>query len=443
MEIAASEAEISLARATLGDVRPHVLVRDFFSVTKAEVGTFDAIVGNPPWIRYHAFAGVQRSLAQARSLESGVLMSGLASSWAPYVVHAVSLLKAEGRFAMVLPGELLQVDYAGPVRRFLAERFRSIRLIAFESQLFEDAQVDAVLLLASADGPAGLTFERVRSLADVDAPRTTLRADTRWANDVVAGEAVDLLSELERTGAMIRLGAVGAVDIGVVTGCNDFFVLNESEVRDFGLERSCLQPIVTRSDQLSRGVVNRPDFRRWATAGRKVWLATLDSKSGKTAQRYLAAGVERGVPAGYKCRTRTPWYSVPLKVAPNIFLSYMASDTPRMALNEAGALSTNLIHGLYLRDPSQGRRITRSWANPATALSVELEGRTYGGGVLKVETREAERVLIPAPDRRFRLQPSQTRLLEEAIATRRSARRRARHAVTPPLVLAPVHEIRR
>lgn len=33
-----------------------------------------------------------------------------------------------------------------------------------------------------------------------------------------------------------------------------------------------------------------------------------------------------------------------------------------------------------------------------TLLSAEIEGRAYGGGVLKVETREAERLIIPALD---------------------------------------------
>jgi len=33
----------------------------------------------------------------------------------------------------------------------------------------------------------------------------------------------------------------------------------------------------------------------------------------------------------------------------------------------------------------------------ATLLSAEIEGRSYGGGVLKLETKEAERLLVPDP----------------------------------------------
>src|SRR3989337_2364013 len=34
-------------------------------------------------------------------------------------------------------------------------------------------------------------------------------------------------------------------------------------------------------------------------------------------------------------------------------------------------------------------------ASSLTLLSAEIEGRAYGGGVLKLETKEAERVLVP------------------------------------------------
>jgi hypothetical protein len=39
--------------------------------------------------------------------------------------------------------------------------------------------------------------------------------------------------------------------------------------------------------------------------------------------------------------------------------------------------------------------LLRRWDDPLTRLSCELEGHPLGGGMLKVEPREASRVLIP------------------------------------------------
>lgn len=82
------------------------LVRsDFFNVlTPAQIGSEvawqDAVIGNPPFIRYQEFGTEARKRAAAAALAQGVRISGLASSWAPLLVHAAAFLKPEGRLAM-------------------------------------------------------------------------------------------------------------------------------------------------------------------------------------------------------------------------------------------------------------------------------------------------------------------------------------------------------
>jgi tRNA1(Val) A37 N6-methylase TrmN6 len=434
VELVEAEAEVAGRRAREAGVDPTLVVTDFFDLHVDRLDTFDAIVGNPPWIRYHGFVGKQRANAQRRALAMGVTLTGLASSWAPYLVHAVSFLSPDGRLAMVLPGELLQVDYAAEVRRFLTRRFRSIRLVAFDGHVFGDAQVDAVLLFASNDGPAGLHFDRVGSLDEIaERIPTVVAGSDRWASSVGSAEATELLVHLEAAGRLVRLGSLGTVDIGVVTGFNDYFVVSEPEAEAFALPAAKLEWIVTRSNQLSDGVVTEAHFNDWRIAGRKVWLLSLGREGTHEATRYLAEGARMGVPSRYKCRMRSPWYAVPIKGPPDLFLSYMAHETPRLAWNQARALSTNLIHGVYLADPSMAPAIASGWANPATALSAEVEGRTYGGGILKLETKEAERVLLPAPGLSIDLTEGEDALLTDAIRVRRLARlRRPRDFMANP-----------
>ena len=73
----------------------------------------------------------------------------------------------------------------------------------------------------------------------------------------------------------------------------------------------------------------------------------------------------------------------------------MHHRSPRLIHNPSGFLATNL---LYFVDTGDGRPTGRWLAaaslSSATALSGEIEGRTYGGGVLKLEPSEAERLLI-------------------------------------------------
>jgi hypothetical protein len=90
-----------------------------------------------------------------------------------------------------------------------------------------------------------------------------------------------------------------------------------------------------------------------------------------------------------------PWYAVPSIWTPHGFLFRQIYDFPRMVLNKAGATSTDTIHRITCKGEKPERVIsnTYTWL---TAASAEIEGRSYGGGVLELEPTEAERLLMPA-----------------------------------------------
>ena len=111
----------------------------------------DAVVGNPPFIRYHGHVGETRAAANRAALAQGVELSGLASAWAACLVHAAHFLRPRGRLGMVLPAELLTVNYAAPVRDWLRRRFGRVALVTFERLQF-DALANVVLLLAEGEG---------------------------------------------------------------------------------------------------------------------------------------------------------------------------------------------------------------------------------------------------------------------------------------------------
>ncbi len=102
---------------------------------------------------------------------------------------------------MVLPAELLSVNYAGPVRRFLLESFEHVELVTFEEQVFPDAEADTVLV--KADGyrgtPAGEATLRqtvnASTLADLDSGTSWKPVHTtdRWLPVPLRHETVEAL----------------------------------------------------------------------------------------------------------------------------------------------------------------------------------------------------------------------------------------------------------
>jgi adenine-specific DNA-methyltransferase len=69
-------------------------------------------------------------------------------------------------------------------------------------------------------------------------------------------------------------------------------------------------------------------------------------------------------------------------------------DFPRVVLNQSGATATDTIHRLTCREERE--LVISNTYTYLTAASAEIEGRSYGGGVLELEPTEAERLLMPA-----------------------------------------------
>jgi hypothetical protein len=66
---------------------------DFFAWAGETAERFDCAAGNPPFIRYQTFKGITRARALDLCARHGADFSGLASSWAPFLVATATLLK--------------------------------------------------------------------------------------------------------------------------------------------------------------------------------------------------------------------------------------------------------------------------------------------------------------------------------------------------------------
>lgn len=125
---------------------------DFFDWAGRETSRFHIAAGNPPFIRYQRFNGKTRAAALAFCQKQGVRFSGLASSWAPFIVAASSLLKPGGRIGFVVPAEIGHAPYARPLLQFLKEHFSRVQIVAIRDKLFPGLSEDCWLLVAHGYG---------------------------------------------------------------------------------------------------------------------------------------------------------------------------------------------------------------------------------------------------------------------------------------------------
>jgi adenine-specific DNA-methyltransferase len=407
-ERSAREAE-QLVRAAARDVAVQVRVSDFFAL--APTGAYDAVIGNPPYVRYQDFNGDARSRGREAALRGGVPLTNLASSWAAFTVHSALFLRTGGRLGLVLPAELLTVNYAAEVRKFLTEQFAKVRLVLFAERVFPGVLEEVVLVLADGyrQGPVEhCELHQVRAAEDLATSASVARrwkpatADGKWTPSLMSTSALAAYTGVEAAPGFTTLSCWGETTLGMVTGNNRFFAMSPGRASELGLQRSDLLAVSPPGSRHLRDLVFRGSaYAALGAAGASSVLFRPAGEPSLPAKAYIDAGERLGVDAAYKCKVRSPWWRVPLVKPADLLLTYMNADTPRLCTNRAGTYHLNSVHGIYLQ--SGLRRLgmnllSLASLNSMTMVGAEMVGRAYGGGLLKLEPKEADRLPVPAPD---------------------------------------------
>jgi adenine-specific DNA-methyltransferase len=406
--------ELDGAHAAAARLRaPAALVHesDFFTWAAQTHERFEAVVGNPPFIRYQGFAGVIRQRALALARKADAQLPELASSWAPFVAASTLLLRPGGRIAFVVPAEIGHAAYSIPLIHALCGQFDNVTIVAVREKLFPALAEDAWLLFASGHG-GHTTGVALAATERFDASRLIPRPYTRISLEDLTGargrirrwllpnDVLEAYRYFEEHAAVDRLGHVADVNIGYVSGANDFFHLRPSEARHHRIPRRLLRTAVRRGASLpSKASLTNADVAQWIENDEPVMLLHITpqhKRLPKGVLEYLNSPTGHEVRGAYKCRVREPWYCVPDVRVPDAFLTYMSGERVQLVRNLAGCVATNSVHVVRMKPRAAISEVQRRFNNDLTTLSCEVEGHPLGGGMLKVEPREAQRILVPS-----------------------------------------------
>jgi adenine-specific DNA methylase len=381
---------------------------DFFAWATEVRERFDCAVGNPPFIRYQRFAGRVRQRALQICADNGVRFSSLTASWAPFLVGAASLLKPGGRLAFVVPAEVGHAGYAAPLVEYLARSFRNVHFIAIQNSIFKELSQDVWLLFADGYGESSHQIQLTRwtSFRQSESPPKphVVVSLSEWQQFskrlrpfILPKPVLELYRNLAEDKATVRLGSVAQVSIGYVTGANEFFHLTPSRARSLRISERFLVPTVRNGRVLPTDVVDKSTVSTWTKRDEPFLLLRLrqDDDLPLAVRRYLNSDAAKEAKESYKCRNRRPWYVVPDVTIPDGFLGYMSGACPSFVANVAGCACTNSVHAVRMRHGISLSKLQNAWNHSLTQLSTELEGHPLGGGMLKLEPREAARIVIP------------------------------------------------
>ena len=373
---------------------------------------FDGVLGNPPYIRYQYLDKGMQNIAEAIFKYHALPFTKHTNAWVPFVVSSIALLNPGGRLGMVLPSELLHVLHAQSLRNFLAKECDKILVIDPNELWFEGALQGAIILLAEKKlsreiDCKGLGIVQTKSKRFLDLTPSEifenveyLNGETiegKWLRALLNNKEREVLNNIKQRKNVFRFDSLADVDVGIVTGANKFFLVTDEVVEKYGLKKWA-HPMFGRSEHVNGVIYNKASHsenRRKGLPTNFLWFKDeLINELPKKVKSYIESGEREGLHTRYKCRIREPWYSVRLVYHTSVGMLKRAHNFPRLILNRANAFTTDTAYRIKPKTVS-GETLVYSFLNSLTALTAELEGRHYGGGVLELVPSEIERLLVP------------------------------------------------
>lgn len=418
-ELDAEEAQKARERAgAVGLKAAQIIEEDFLGWAIDHLhddgARFDAIVGNPPFVRYQYLPEPFQVCAEQIFDKLALRFTKHTNAWVSFVLASMALLRPGGRLAMVVPAEIIHVTHAQSLRSYLGRECRRLVIIDPEELWFSETLQGAVILLAekhrdAAENVEGLGMYPVKGReflglnpsAVFDAPQAIngKTVEGKWTRALLDLETRSLFDELAEHPDVHRFDTVADVDVGIVTGANKFFLVSDEVIENYGLDQWA-HPMFGRSEHCPGIIYDDHQHAVNAAKGNPtnfLWFRGDIKEIDAAARAYIKTGESEKLHTRYKCRVRSPWYTVPSVYATEIGMLKRSHDTPRLIWNRIGAYTTDTAYRIRTHDGVSAERLVGCFVNPLTALSAELEGRHYGGGVLELIPSEIERLMIPLP----------------------------------------------
>ncbi len=386
-------------------------VRDFILNPPPRI--FKAIVANPPYIRHHRLSLDIKNHFRLLSLRTlGDTLDGRAGLHIYFLIQALNLLETGGRLAFIMPSDTCEGVFAKKLWNWISKKYRIDGVITFEHKAtpFPGVDTNAMIFLIKNGKPQD-KLKWIRCLA----PQSKGLFEF-LSNDMVGNNYNDIdiyerdltealsigLSRMPRAdyGFEFTLSDFARVMRGIATGANEFFFLTRDKANEIGIPDRFLLPAVGRTRDTTGAYLTKETLGKLEERGRPTLLffpyGSHWEDMPDAVKKYILEGERLGLSKRSLISTRQPWYKMEVREVPTFLFAYLGRRNVRFIKNEAGIIPLTGFLCIYPRF-NEEKYIEKLWAilqHPDTISNLQLVGKSYGSGAIKVEPRSLERLPI-------------------------------------------------
>lgn len=361
-------------------------------------------MGNPPYVRFQFLSAQDQAGIVRLGDDLGLKLGGVGNLWIPVLLEALRALELGGAFAFIIPAECFTGVSASALRSWLLENTDQLAVDLFDIGAFPGVLQEVIVLsglrAARAAGPRTLTITP-HGPGAVPWTHVVDPGAKTWTRYLLTPRQVSAYERVRSTASVVPVGDVARFTVGTVSGANAYFCVSDETVAQYDLS-AWARPLIPKLRFAPGPVFDVEHHEALRASGQRAWLLHFaadrpDPSQHAGSRRYLALGEELDLPLRYKCRVRTPWYRVPVVRPGTVMLNKRSHLQPRMVLNKMAALSTDTIYQANMKPGHEqnASSLVFGFHSSISLLSVEVEGRSFAGGVLELVPSEIGRLVVP------------------------------------------------
>ncbi len=245
-----------------------------------KAGGFDAVVGNPPYVRIQTMRDTQPEALEYFGLRYASAAKGNYDIYVIFAERALALLNKAGRLGYILPNKFFSAEYGIPLRTLLSNGKHLKHIVHFgDQQIFATATIYTCLLFLTKAKSRSCRFAQVDDLQEWvtngKAQRGEVLAEdingVAW--NVYVGPAAKVMKRLLLQPK--KLKDVAHLFVGLQTDADDVFILNEVSRKKQQIE---CESTATGERHLFEASHLKPflkgslDIRRYGFSAASKWL---------------------------------------------------------------------------------------------------------------------------------------------------------------------------
>jgi len=254
-------------------------------------GGFDAVIGNPPYIRIQSMRDTQPQEVEFFGRNYKAASQGNYDIYVVFVEHGLALLNPSGKLGFILPHKFLNAEYGQPLRSHLINGKNLQQIVHFGSQqIFVTATTYTCLLFLNKTPVGKCEFLQVESVSEwiktghAEAGEFKAEEIGGGAWNFQVGPDAKVMQKLLK--CQKRLKDFAHLFVGLQTDADDVFILEETERK--GAKIKCISQATEQehwfeSAHLKPFLKGSLDIRRYALSGAaKHLIFPYDNTSGES-----------------------------------------------------------------------------------------------------------------------------------------------------------------